>query len=347
MKTLQIKSLNCGYRKQPIIQNLDLQLNENEILCLLGSSGCGKTTLLKAIAGLQPIQSGQILLAGEDISNRPAEQRRTGFIFQDYALFPHLNAAQNILFGLSEKDKGEQQEILEKITALVQLEGLLQRYPHELSGGQQQRVAIARSLACQPKLLLLDEPFSNIDTQVRRQMLEKIRQILKQQKMSAVFVTHSKEEAFVFADRLAIMAQGNILQTGSAENLYHRPNSKFVAEFLGVVNYLPCRLTSPQSLSSPLGEYHFNRALQLADGRPAMQNQNLEWLIRPQHLVLHPDIQSATRIKAKYFAGAYYQYELQTGEYYISVQSVQPLPVGTAVRVEYQHREALLFASTE
>lgn len=182
MNILQISQLTCGYSTENVLQNLDLAMAQNEILCLLGASGCGKTTLLKSIAGLQDISQGKILFNEQNLAGLPVEQRQIGVIFQDYALFPHLTVKENIAFGLQKKKAAEKTEIIEKMTALVRLTGLLERYPHELSGGQQQRVAIARALACKPRLLLLDEPFSNIDSQVRYQMIDEIKDILKANK---------------------------------------------------------------------------------------------------------------------------------------------------------------------
>ena len=197
MTALSIHGLSSEYQGVPVLETLDLQMNQGEILALLGPSGCGKTTLLRTIAGLQPISAGSILVQGQCFNGKgtfvPSEQRGVGMIFQDYALFPHLSVADNILFGVMNIDNLSRSLLLDEMLSLVKLEGLAKRYPHELSGGQQQRVSIARALACKPKILLLDEPFSNIDSQVRGELMMEIRAILKSRNVSAVFVTHSKK----------------------------------------------------------------------------------------------------------------------------------------------------------
>lgn len=237
-RTLTLHQVHSDYQGQKVLKGLSLDLAQGEILALLGPSGCGKTTLLRAVAGLQAISQGEILINGKLVSGQktfvPSEQRGIGMIFQDYALFPHLTVAENILFGVPKLSGAQRQSRLDDMLSLVKLDGLAKRYPHELSGGQQQRVSIARALAYEPQLLLLDEPFSNIDAQVRYEMMAEIRSILKQRNVSAVFVTHSKDEAFVFADTLAIFNQGVIVQYGSAEAVYATPNSRYVADFWGV-----------------------------------------------------------------------------------------------------------------
>lgn len=255
--TLRLSHVHSDYQGQSVLKGLSLALEQGEILALLGPSGCGKTTLLRAVAGLQAISQGEISINGLVVSGHqafvPSEQRGIGMIFQDYALFPHLTVAENILFGVSALSKPQAKARLEEMLSLVKLEGLAARYPHELSGGQQQRVSIARALAYEPQLLLLDEPFSNIDAQVRHEMMAEIRGILKLHNVSAVFVTHSKDEAFVFADTLALFNQGVIAQHGKAEELYTQPNSRYVADFLGSGNYLPAVMVDALHITTPIG----------------------------------------------------------------------------------------------
>jgi len=343
MNILQISQLTCGYSTENVLHNLDLAMTQNEILCLLGASGCGKTTLLKSIAGLQDISQGKILFNEQNLAGLPVEQRQIGVIFQDYALFPHLTVKENIAFGLQKKKAAEKTEIIEKMTALVRLTGLLERYPHELSGGQQQRVAIARALACKPRLLLLDEPFSNIDSQVRYQMIDEIKDILKSQQIPAIFVTHSKEEAFAFADKLAIMDKGKIVQVGDADLLYQMPINKFVAEFLGNVNYLTCRITSDRSFNSVIGEYTFTQPLTFSNGKPISVGQNVHWLVRPQSFQIHLDEQGSGIISKKRFLGPYFQYDVNIGDECFMVQSPKNFPLDAQVRLNYKCTAPVLF----
>ncbi|WP_020582210.1 ABC transporter ATP-binding protein [Endozoicomonas elysicola] len=269
-----------------VLSELDLSIEDGEIVCLLGRSGCGKSTLLKAIAGLiQPV-SGTIELHGKEVSSSsrvtPPEQRGIGMIFQDYALFPHLTVFDNIAFGLKKLTSQQIKKRVQDMLELVNLYGLEKRYPHELSGGQQQRVAIARALANEPSILLLDEPFSNIDSQVRQHLVREIRDILKQQKVAGLFVTHSREEGFAFADTIAVMGQGRIMQQGTAFDIYHHPNNRFIADFMGAGNVLPARIEDEFHVSTPLGMVESTHRL------PVNNNENLELFIRPQMVELKP-----------------------------------------------------------
>lgn len=304
MSVLTINHLNLNFGSTKVLQNLHLAVNQNEIICLLGASGCGKTTLLKAIAGLLPIEQGDIHLAGECLKSKAVEERQIGLIFQDYALFPHLTVADNIQFGLSKLPKVQQKAITEKMLSVVHLQGFESRFPHELSGGQQQRVAIARALACQPELLLLDEPFSNIDSQTRYAMIQEIKQILKSQNVPAIFVTHSKEEAFAFADKIAVMDQGKIIQFGKPNELYHSPVNPFVADFLGGTNYLNCNVTEDNVLCSPIGEFRLFPEMNVQKGR-------YRWLLRPEQIILKPNELGLGKVVGKLFLGLYYRYQVE------------------------------------
>ena len=291
MSALRIEDLYCQHQQQAVLSGVSLTVADNEILCLLGASGGGKTTLLRAIAGLMPVSQGTVWLRGRQVEGAgmsvPAEQRETGFIFQDYALFPHLTVAQNLAFALRPlRLSGEQQrQRIQEMLSLVALTSLAQRYPHELSGGQQQRVAIARALVCRPQLLLLDEPFSNIDAQVRWSLIREIRALLKSLNMAAVFVTHSKEEAFAFADRLALLEKGRVVQIGTPKQLYHQPASPYVAEFLGRGNLVRCDWLAAGHLASALGEIR-------VESDPAACPEPLLF-VRPQLLAVTPGGQGA------------------------------------------------------
>ncbi|MCW3173191.1 ABC transporter ATP-binding protein [Shewanella subflava] len=319
MSTLTIENVFSDYQGQVILNGLDLTLQQGEIVALLGPSGCGKTTLLRAIAGLQPISQGSIKINGDVLSSDnvfiPSEQRGVGMIFQDYALFPHLTVADNILFGVKGLNKAERQSRLDEMLELVKLTGLSQRYPHELSGGQQQRVSIARALAYQPQLLLLDEPFSNIDAQVRNEMMLEIRSILKQRNVSAVFVTHSKDEAFVFADKLALFKEGCIIQHGLAEELYAQPTDRYVAEFLGAGNYLPVTVNSCMEVSSPIGVLQSSASINY----PVDYQGQL--LLRPQQVELVADEQGLAVIVERRFLGTVCHYWVKVEEHCLEVRS--------------------------
>lgn len=234
---LLMKDVSITYGEQAVVEHCNLSMKKGERLSLLGASGCGKSTILKAIAGLLPITKGEIYIDGKLVSSAThstaPQTRQVGMIFQDYALFPHLTVAENIMFGLHGLRKIEKQTKVNAILETVQLQGLEKRYPHALSGGQQQRVAIARALVREPKLLLLDEAFSNLDNAVREQLMNDLSVLFQQLNTTAIFVTHNKMEAFVMADQVAVMGEKGISQIAEPHLLYDRPNSNDIANFLG------------------------------------------------------------------------------------------------------------------
>ncbi len=239
--TLQLDDIRVGYPvaggMRSVVEGLSLALPQGDVGCLLGASGCGKTTVLRAVAGFEPLQAGRIVLQGREIATAqaalPPEQRRVGVMFQDYALFPHLSVAGNIGFGLSALTREARNRRVSELLALVGLGDRAGAYPHELSGGQQQRVALARALANQPELLLLDEPFSNLDIDTRQRLAEELRALLKSTGTTVLMVTHDQGEAFAMADHIGVMAEGRILQWGDAKALYSGPVDRFVAGFIG------------------------------------------------------------------------------------------------------------------
>ncbi len=239
--TLQLDDIRVGYPvaggMRSVVEGLSLALPQGDIGCLLGASGCGKTTVLRAVAGFEPLQAGRIVLQGREIATAqaalPPEQRRVGVMFQDYALFPHLSVAGNIGFGLSTLKREARNRRVAELLVLVGLNERAGSYPHELSGGQQQRVALARALANQPELLLLDEPFSNLDIDTRQRLAAELRALLKSTGTTVLMVTHDQGEAFAMADHIGVMADGRILQWGDAQALYSRPVDRVVAGFIG------------------------------------------------------------------------------------------------------------------
>ncbi len=230
---LQTENLNKTYPTTKAVNNLNITVNQAETLALLGSSGCGKSTLLKLIAGLEPADSGKILLNNQDITYQSPQERGFGMVFQDYALFPHMNVENNIKFGLQKLDKTQKHKRIKEMLALVGLKGYENRAIHELSGGEQQRVALARALAPKPKLLLLDEPLSNLDRNLRENLKHELKIILKQLDITAIYVTHDQQEAFALANRVAIMRRGKILQIGPKAMVFSFPKNLWVANFLG------------------------------------------------------------------------------------------------------------------
>ncbi|WP_219062053.1 ABC transporter ATP-binding protein [Pseudomonas sp. UMAB-08] len=304
---LNLRNLACGYQDQRVVQDLNLHLNTGDIGCLLGSSGCGKTTTLRAIAGFEPVYEGEITLAGEVIS-RPGftlapEKRRIGMVFQDYALFPHLSVAENIGFGIRKHPRLKQ--VTDELLELVNLGTLGKRYPHELSGGQQQRVALARALAPEPQLLLLDEPFSNLDGELRRRLSHEVREILKVRGTSAILVTHDQEEAFAVSDHVGVFKEGRLEQWDTPYNLYHEPLTPFVASFIGKGYFIRGQLVSPESVQTELGLLRGNRAYVWAAGSA------VDVLLRPDDIVYAPDSTLKALVVSKTFQGASTLYRLQ------------------------------------
>lgn len=339
---LSLNALACGYAGQRVVQNLDLHLAPGEIGCLLGASGCGKTTTLRAIAGFEPVHEGEIRLAGEVISSHgytlAPEKRRIGMVFQDYALFPHLTVARNIAFGLGKRADAAQ--VIDEMLELVKLQGLGERFPHELSGGQQQRVALARALAPEPQLLLLDEPFSNLDVELRRRLSREVRDILKGRGISAILVTHDQEEAFAVSDKVGVFRRGNLEQWDTPYNLYHQPQTPFVASFIGQGYFIRGELTSPTTVHTELGELRGHRSY----GWPT--NAAVDVLLRPDDIVLAPESRLRGQITGKSFLGAstLYQLRLPTGS---QVEALFPshadYPVGEAVGIAVAAEHLVLF----
>jgi iron(III) transport system ATP-binding protein len=276
------------------VDGLNLTLLETRFLALLGPSGCGKTTALRLIAGFEPPDAGLVEIGERVVSGpgtwTPPEQRSVGMVFQEYALFPHMNVFNNVAYGIS-KSVDPRKRVLE-VLSLVGLDDLEQRMPYELSGGQQQRVALARALAPEPELILLDEPFSNLDAGLRSQVRAEIRQILRQARATVIFVTHDQEEALSLADEVAVMIDGRIVQTETPQNLYRRPLNKQVATFLGHANFLPGQALDGH-VTCELGRLSTS----------AIQSGRVEVLLRPEDLRLRPDETGPAEIIDREFFG--------------------------------------------
>lgn len=278
---LTVKNLTKSFDDNgPVIDSLDFEVKEHEIFALLGPSGCGKTTCLRLISGFEHADRGEVNLDGrvlESPKKHVAPQNRgIGFVFQDYALFPHLSVIENVAFGLTEIPKHKRLVYAEEVLCRTGMGDYKDRNPSELSGGQQQRVALARAIAPKPQLVLLDEPFSNLDAMLRDSMRKEVRDILKKAGMSALLVTHDQEEALSFADRIAVMNEGKIEQIGTPEEVYYKPKTKFVAQFLGRTNLFHADASGGSQVKTKLGPMNLNCK---ACGRVLCS-------IRPEHLTL-------------------------------------------------------------
>ncbi len=284
------KSMNCLLRatnltkrfsskEPPVVDKVSFTVEHEEIFAILGPSGCGKTTTLRMIAGFERTDEGSVQLNGKTLecpyTHIPPEKRGVGFVFQDYALFPHLNVLENVKFGLGSLPKNQQTFRALEILELIGMKAYHTRKPQELSGGQQQRVALARALAPRPEMILMDEPFSNLDAVLRQSTRNEVRRVLKEAKMSAVLVTHDQEEALSVADRIGVMENGRLVQTGTPEEVYYRPKTRFVAQFLGKTNVLSAQASGLEAMSE-IGT--------LMIDKPARGDIMIS--IRPEHLTL-------------------------------------------------------------
>jgi iron(III) transport system ATP-binding protein len=320
---LDLRQLSVQYPGRPraAVDDVTLGLRAGEIGVLIGPSGCGKTTLLRAVAGLEPASAGEILISGQRVEGGgvhvPAERRQIGMVFQDYALFPHLDVERNVAFGLGRKASGaERRARVAEVLALVGLAGNEKRMPHELSGGQQQRVALARALAPGPQLLLLDEPFSNLDVDLRERLAHEVRGILKAAKATALFVTHDQLEAFAIGDVIGVMHEGHLHQWDDAYTLYHRPATRFVADFIGHGVFAPAtlkRVGNNVVVHTALGA--------LTDGSEcplpaAFSYGQCEVLLRADDIIHDDDAPVKAEILRKAFRGSEFLYtlRLKTGE---------------------------------
>jgi len=326
------------YGTTPAVADASLCADRGELVALLGPSGCGKTTLLRLIAGFETPDAGVVDVAGRRVAGDgtwvPPEKRRVGMMFQDYALFPHLTVAENIGFGV---DRARRSGRLREVVPCVGLEGLEHRYPHELSGGQQQRVALARALAPEPELMLLDEPWSNVDPSLRASLRDEIVALLRTLDVTAVLVTHDREEAFSIADRIALMREGTVVQEGSPETLYLSPASRWAAEFVGAGNFVPGRVRDGR-VDTALGVFPANGA---------SGARTVEVLVRPELVELQPDPAGVAEVVAREFRGhdVFYRVRLDGLELLSHRPSTEAVPLGSRVRVKLHDRYAAVFPS--
>jgi len=344
MARLEVNQACVRYGETVAVDGVSFTLEAGEIGCLVGPSGCGKTSLLRAIAGFEPLTNGSIMLADTMASTPcwklPPQKRSVGMLFQDFALFPHLTAAGNIDFGLRGWSARARAERVDELIALVGLQGLATRYPHELSGGQQQRLALARALAPRPWIILLDEPFSSQDIERRGQLAQEVRQILRRENVTALLVTHDQHEAFAMADRIGVMNDGHLHQWSDPYRLYHEPADLFVADFIGHGSLLAARVLGPDRLATALGTIH--GPVPERFGR----NDPVYLLVRPDD-ILHDDRSDRTAtVVNRVFRGADFLFTLalDDDERVLCLSpSHHDHPIGTRIGIRPEIEHLVLF----
>ena len=345
MKRLEVKQLDFSYGRNQILFEFDFSLEESQIGCLLGPSGCGKTTVLRAIAGFENPTKGEIVLNGNKLNGSKIfvepEKRQIGMVFQDIALFPHLSVESNIQFGIRTLTRTQRDKRSNELLDLVGMSQFKKTYPHELSGGQQQRIALARAIAPKPSLLLMDEPLSSLDEELREQLAREIRLILQQEKISAILVTHDQNESFAVGDHICVMHQGRVQQNDSAYNLYHRPLNRFVAEFIGEGALLPGVVADEDTITTDLGEIKGNLP------ESYKHQDNVDVLIRPENVILGDDKENRAVITERYFRGSGYLYSLKTSggvELLCLIPGSEALQIDQSISVRLQIERPVVFS---
>ena len=319
MDALHLDAVVLGYGGKSVVSELSFALAPGEIGCLLGGSGCGKTTVLRAIAGFEPLQGGRIALNGHWVADAnwqlAPERRQIGMVFQDYALFPHMTVANNVGFGLREWSSIDKGRRIDEMLELVGLSDAGKRYPHQLSGGQQQRVALARALAPGPTVLLMDEPFSNLDVELRERLSIDVHNILKETGTTGLLVTHNQQEAFAMADRVGVMVDGQLQQWASPYALYHEPATRHIATFVGDGVFLPARVSGQNCVSFELGELCRIQPLDVA------MDSDVDVLIRPDDIQHDDSSPVRAKVLERVFRGAAFLYtlELPSGDRVLSL----------------------------
>lgn len=309
MSKLQLNNIDVSYGSTQIVHNVSFSLDDGKIGCLLGPSGCGKTTVLRAIAGFEKPTLGSITINDQvmnDLKHHIApEKRQIGMVFQDFALFPHLTVADNIRFGIKNLSSKEQQQRITELLAMIGMSTLGRSFPHQLSGGQQQRVALARAMAPRPSILLLDEPFSSMDVELREKLAHEVRAILKQENVTAILVTHDQNEAFAMADEICVMNEGEIQQHDSAYDLYHQPCNRFVADFIGEGVIISGTVIDEKKIHTELGDI-------LGDiPKEAQVNGIVDILIRPDDVIHDDHSHETATVVERAFRGSNFLYTLR------------------------------------
>jgi iron(III) transport system ATP-binding protein len=339
-RAININDVSVSIEGRRILENISFGVEEAGIACLLGPSGCGKTTLLRCIAGFEKQHQGEVWIKGVRVSNPihhlPVEQRHIGMVFQDYALFPHLSVADNITFALKNLNTKMFKQRLDELVELLSLQKHINKYPHSLSGGQQQRVALARAMAPRPGVLLLDEPFASLDVELREQIARELRQIIKQDGITTIMVSHNQLEAFAMADVIGVMNEGHLLQWDKAFKLYHEPETSEVADFIGEGVFIPGEVINDKEVKTEIGN------IQGVSPHGVAQGKKVTVLIRPDDILHDDDSKMMARVKDKAFRGAEFLYtlELDSGTRLLSlVPSHHNHPVNEpiGIRLEIDH----------
>ena len=347
---LEVQNLTKDYENKPLLKGVTFEVAKGELVCLLGSSGSGKSTILRIIAGLEEPESGAVLWQGQDLREVPTHKRGFGLMFQDYALFPHKTVAQNIAFGLQLQGLKEE-EISERVQAgleSIRMQSFADRPITELSGGEQQRVALARALAPAPNLLMLDEPLGALDHTLRTQLIQELRAILHQSQIPVIYVTHDREEAFGLADRLVILHDGVILQQGTPQELFEQPATPWVAEFLGLGNLVQgvVRQTEPPMIKTAFAELSVDtQSDQLNPG------EECQILLRPEDAQINPTNSTGGNqfecvVRDSLFMGEYYQLELLCSETILLGKSQDPADIGSKLTVSWSAESLRVFPSS-
>ena len=342
MALLELKNITAGYDQNIILKDFDISVEKGEFVSLLGSSGCGKTTCLRLIAGFSEPMGGQIIFNGQDYTKVPLHKRNFGFVFQSYALFPHLTVFDNVAFGLKMRKMDKEtirKEVLEMLK-VVDLEGFENRFPREMSGGQRQRVALARALVIKPDLLMFDEPLSNLDAKLRVKMRVEIRKLQQKLGFTAIYVTHDQEECFAISDKVAIMNKGVIEQMDTPSEIYNRPKTEFIARFVGFENFFDLERTGACQFKTKNG-------LKIETGTD--HGAKCKGCIRPGDVSVHPagaNVANAIegRVMVSTFLGQHNQLNVMTdiGEFVVSTDQTQVFPVGETVTLSLAANKIIL-----
>lgn len=340
-----LKGVSKNFGDIKAVSEISLEIRKGEFFSLLGPSGCGKTTILRLIAGLERPDRGVIKIGASFVAGEswvPPEKRNVGFVFQDYALFPHMTVFENIAFGLRGLSKKELNDRVRELLEMVDLPEVAKRYPHELSGGQQQRVALARALAISPKIMLLDEPFSNLDTDLRAEIRMATKKILKERETTTILVTHDQEEAFALSDRIGVLNGGKLEQVGKPEEIYHRPLTRFVANFVGRANFIKARIEG-ELLISDIGIIKCKTPLNF-------YNQEIELMIRPDYVDFVEDPKGEGLIVDREFLGPVilYRIRLPIGETILSLKpSTKIFQPGFRVKLNIDPSHIIFFSGNQ